>query len=471
MQGKWCVTPVRCLLTRCTAPRSPRLPRLHRLPRLPRLASILWKHHWLLLPVHDHPFNAHEVAWSDFDSTAPTEIHPKFCPQAHAVQAPSSCLCTLPQLPRSRARGQSARRGLTRFLSPRKTHSKLCPKFHNPSSCLCCLSIRVQEHAIKSLAWCGMSGWFDTKWYVNLCKMLEWPSDRLFTCVTWYAVWYVKIRLGVIYGRWLNTMAGLRHVVCHDDSTWSGISTWAKCQNGSVTPWQHCYMCDVECPVVCHDEIAGVMWYVIMIRQWQHCNMCDVECSAVCQQGRWLNMMAGLCDVVCQDEREVIWTMHLNTIPGMMIRHEVVCQLERNVKIFQCQRCYMCDVECVVCQDEIGGRMRGSWFGPCTWTRYLENAGVMWYVSMIRHEVVCQLERNVRIFQWQHCYMCDVECGAVCQHGRWLNMMAGLCDVVCQDERELIWPMHLNAISGKCWCDVVCQDDSTWSGMSSWAKC
>ena len=76
--------------------------------------------------------------------------------------------------------------------------------------------------------------------------------------------------------------------------------------------------------------------------------------------------------------------MHLNTIPGMMIRHEVVCQLERNVKIFQGQRCYMCDVESVVCQDEIGGRMR-----------------------------------------------------------------------------ELIWPMHLNAISGKCWCDVVCQDDST----------
>ena len=49
-------------------------------------------------------------------------------------------------------------------------------------------------------------------------------------------------------------------------------------------------------------------------------------------------MMAGLCDVVCQDERESIWPMQLNAVTGVMwyvrmIRHEVVCHLEQNARM------------------------------------------------------------------------------------------------------------------------------------------
>jgi hypothetical protein len=30
-------------------------------------------------------------------------------------------------------------------------------------------------------------------------------------------------------------------------------------QNVRMAPGQHCYMCDVESSVVCHDEIVGIM--------------------------------------------------------------------------------------------------------------------------------------------------------------------------------------------------------------------
>jgi hypothetical protein len=61
------------------------------------------------------------------------------------------------------------------------------------------LAHALERDSWKMLVWWGMSGWFDMKWYVILSKMLEWLGDSIVICVTWNAVWYVKMRLGVLY--------------------------------------------------------------------------------------------------------------------------------------------------------------------------------------------------------------------------------------------------------------------------------
>ena len=55
------------------------------------------------------------------------------------------------------------------------------------------LAHALERDSWKMLVWCGMSGWFDMKWYVILSKMLEWLGDSIVICVTWNVLRYVNM--------------------------------------------------------------------------------------------------------------------------------------------------------------------------------------------------------------------------------------------------------------------------------------